>query len=545
VNSAYFNTERLKIPIAIAIWLALGVGLGLAVGSGAFSTVRRVFFCGVLLSMMLFGQRYAWRVAFAVCLLDCYYLGLDFKISNVEQTGVLAVLIIVITCWRKERIKRPAIMDTMTFGIFNVMLLAWLLYSMAHFCYNTLDPYKPAEFALKNFLKTLVQFSGPLLVLFYFIHRPVGIVVNRRLPVHLIAIGLIAVTTNLFIRFWELAHGMLDPANAIEGETPYFTIPSLDIMANIYALRSLGPFLCVISIVFLKGPWFSRQSFLVRTGVWILFFMSFLAAAVGGGRATLLFVFILSLVVLWLRRYYQLVLGLIGAGFLFTLTLNLVPDVLRPLPMIVQRSLQAIVFTDESQEAKASIESSSTWRIEVIRRAFELWRVDSRVFWFGRGTYSFGADDIRALQRDAGSGAMEISLRRGATHSLVTDLLLVFGVVGFFLYMTMYVTLLVLFWRLWKSPGSDDVKKSLALACFLLTVFNLIYGIVGGGSMPVHVAWLVVLFFAYLYRVEIEPPKSPTRVLRGPENKVPRLPLAPSTRRLPQHLAPARRFARP
>ena len=540
LNFRYFTTERLKIPIAIAVGLVVAVTLGVVVGSGAFSTIRRVFFFGLLLSMMLFGQRHAWRIAFAVCLLDCYYLGLDFKISNIEQTGVLAVLIILITCWRKERIKRPAVMDTMTFEIFNVTLVAWLVYSIVHFVYNTLDPYNPAEFALKNFLKTFVQFSGPLLLLFYFIHRPIGIVVNKRLPVHIMGIGLLAVAVNLFIRFWEISHGMLDPATAIEGETPYFNIPSLDLMANIYALRTLGPFLGVISIAFIKGPWFARQSFLVRSGVWVLFVLSFLAAILGGGRATMIFVFALSLAALWLRRYRHLVLGLIAAGFLFVLGLNLVPDVLRGLPLIVQRSLQSIVFTVESEQARDSIESSTNWRIELVRRAFDLWQVDARVFWFGRGTYSFGEEDLRALKADIGLGAMEVSLRRGATHSLVTDLLLIFGVVGFVIYMTMFISLLVLLWRLWAKPESDEITKSLALIGFLLGLFNLVYGIVGGGGFTVHVAWLLVLLFAHLYRVEAESAVKSAQPLRTRDRG---LIEARSAQRPPRRLAPVKKPA--
>jgi hypothetical protein len=484
----YLAAERLKIPIAIIAGLSFGVGLAVAVGSGSFSTLRRVFIVGAFLSVMLFGQHHAWRIALAICLLDFFYLGLGFSMWNIEQTGFLAVLIILVTWWRKEKIKRPAVMETLTFGIFNIALLLWLTYAFSHLVYNTLDPYNPTEFALKNFLKTTVQFSGPLLLLFYFMHRPQGIVVNKRVLVHIVAIGLFALAINLFTRFWELGHGMLEPVNQIEGETPYFSIPSLDIMANYYALRNLGPTLAVISIVLINGTWFVRQSFLVRAGVWSLYLLSVVGAIFSGGRATLVFIFVLSLAALWLRHYYRLVLVL--------------ADVLRPLPAIAQRSLQTIVFTTESVEARSSIDSSTTWRKELIQRAFELWRVDSRVFWFGRGTYKFGSEDFRALKANAGVGAMEVSLRRGATHSLVTDLLLVFGVTGFVIYMTMFTSLLLLLWRLWKSPESDEISKALTLMCFLLASFNLIYGIVGGGIFPLALAWILVILFAYLYRAE-------------------------------------------
>jgi hypothetical protein len=544
VDLRYLNAERLKIPIAIAAGLAVGVALAVAVGSGEFGTLRRVFLFGVFLSVMLFGQHHAWRAALAVCLIDFFYLGLGFSMWNTEQTGILAVLIILVTWWRKERIRRPAIMETMVFGVFNLALLGWLIYVFAHSVYNVMDPYNPVEFAFKNFIKVVVQFTGPLLLLFYFMHRPTGIVVDKRVLVHITAIGLLAVTINLGTRFWEISTGALEPGNQIEGETPYFSIPSLEIMANYYALRNLTPVLGVFCIVLLNGKWFVRQSFLVRGGIWALYFLSFLGAVLSGGRATVIFLFALSLGVLWLRHYYQLVFGLVGAAMVFVLALNLVPNVLEPLPMIVQRSLQSVVFTTESVQAKASIDSSSEWRIELVKRALDQWRGDSRVFWFGRGTYKFGADDYRAMKRDAGSGAMEVALRRGATHSLVSDLLLVFGLVGFVIYMTMNITLLMVLWRLWKNPETDEIARSLTLVCFVFGGFSLVYGIVGGGSVPLALAWLLVVLFGYLYRMEAQKETPPPKVLVPIVSRIGAPRVRASGRREPLTLARARRFTR-
>jgi O-antigen ligase len=535
LNFRNLTTERLKVPIAIAVGLTLAVGLGLAVGGGQFSLVRRVFLLGVLLSIMLFGQQHAWRAAFAVCLLDVVYQGFGFSMWNIEQTGLIALLIVLLTWWRKERIKTPRVMDTPAFGVFNLALLAWLLYSFGHLIYNTLDPYSPSEFALKNFLKTFVQFSGPLILLFYFIHRPTGIVVNKRLPNHIVEIGLLAITVHLAIRCWELAIGRLDPAVQSDNQTQGFAIYSLDLMANFYALRGLAPLLGVVAIVFIASPWFRRQSPLARGALWLLYVFCVVGAILSGGRATLIFLFVLSLAALWLRHYYQLVMIVTIAGPIFVLGLNLIPNVLRPFPMIVQRSLQSVVFTSESEDARSSIESSTSWRRELVQRAFELWRVDPRVFWFGRATYKFGDEDFRALKRDTGEGSMEVSLRRGATHSLVTDLLLVFGLIGFVIYMTMFVMLVVLLWRLWRNKESDEITKSLALSCFLLGVFAFVYGIVGGGSISIQLTWLLIVLFAYLYRQEANSPDQPTAPLRR---------VAPTRPRRLTAVAPSNAWAR-
>ena len=130
------------------------------------------------------------------------------------------------------------------------------------------------------------------------------------------------------------------------------------------------------------------------------------------------------------------------------------------------------------------------------------WQSDRRIFWFGRGTYKFGSEDILALKLNVRQGAMETSLRRGSTHSLITDLLVVYGLCGLITYCAMMVTLIWFLWRAYKHSSIDEPGKLVTLMCLILIAFNFAYDLIGGGSTPTTVSWMLMAAIGYLYRLE-------------------------------------------
>jgi O-antigen ligase len=94
---------------------------------------------------------------------------------------------------------------------------------------------------------------------------------------------------------------------------------------------------------------------------------------------------------------------------------------------------------------------------------------------------------------------MDISLRRGATHSLLTDLLVVYGLCGCIIYFMLMISIIWFLWRLYRHPDSDETARMTTLACLLLLVFNFVYGIVGGAPFQITVTWLLIALFGYLY----------------------------------------------
>lgn len=491
----------LPIVLAITAGVLVSVLMGALIGAAHFSTLKRLTFVLLACAYFLFWQRHTWKVALAVCLFGFSHVGFGFRITIIELSGLVAAFLIAATWWRKQRLARPKVMELFSFRVFNVALIAWLLYSSGHAVYTIMDPISPYEFALKNFLKTIVAMTGPPLLIFYFMHRPRGIESDKNMLVSIVTIGLAALIANILIRLWGMFFGIynLDIVADLGEDAGFFTIPGLDLTEDPYALRSLTPLTATICAILFKTPWLRRQAPHFRILVYLLFGLSFVGAALSGGRATLVFVFLLTGMTLWFRGQYRIVGAAIGVALFVLIALNLIPGVLRTVPPVLQRSLQAVIFTDRSEFATADISSSTEWRVEIVQRAFNEWRSDSRIFWFGRGTYKFGMEDYIARQLNNSRGAMETALRRGATHSLVTDLLVVYGLCGFVIYFLMAISLLCFLWRVYRHPSIDEVARMLTLTCFILLVFTFAYGIVAGAILPVSVAWLLIALFGYFF----------------------------------------------
>ena len=522
---------QLRIPTAIAIGLIVCIASGWLIGSASFSTLKRITLMLLFLAYVLFWQGHTWKLGLAICLFGFSHIGFGFRIGVVELSAVAAFVLIAASFWRKRRMTRPVVMELVCFQVFNLTLLVWLLYSVGHAVYTIMDPFRPYDFALKNFMKTIVAMTGPPLLVFYFMHQPRGIIANSKMPGAVIWIGLTALVVNIVIRIWGMMHGAYNPDLVVDLDAPgYFEIPGLDLVESPYILRSLTLFTATTSAVLLGSKWLEARGPGFRALVYSLLGLSFIGAVMSGGRGAIIFAFVLAGAALWMCRYYRTVLTAMGFGVLIFISLNLIPGVLRTVPPILQRSLQMIIFTDESEFAAVDIASSSSWRLELVRRSFDEWRSDPRVFWSGRGTYKFTHEDLIARQRNRGEGDMEISLRRGTTHSLVTDLLVIYGLVGMIIYFAMMFSLLWFLWRVYKHPTTDEVARMMTLACFLLLSFLFAYGIVGGASFPIDVAWLLIAVFGYLYgeanKRQVVRPKTalPAKTPLNPRRPLPALP---------------------
>jgi hypothetical protein len=149
--------------------------------------------------------------------------------------------------------------------------------------------------------------------------------------------------------------------------------------------------------------------------------------------------------------------------------------------------------------AEGSLVSSTNWRQELFDRAIDEWLSDSRIYWFGRATYSYGVADYTAILVLGGYRAsMESSLRRGATHNAITDLLISYGLVGCILSYCATAAMLYFLWRSWARTPLSTQPKDLALLCFTLAAFTVAAGFAGTGVHTMELVWCMILLFAKL-----------------------------------------------
>jgi len=191
------------------------------------------------------------------------------------------------------------------------------------------------------------------------------------------------------------------------------------------------------------------------------------------------------------------------AALTIVLLVNLFsPWVNEEAPPTVSRALQWAMLTKNDVMAE-SIRSSSLWRKELFQRAIDEWLSDPRIFWFGRATYGFGVNDfVAAHVSGSWNATLESSLRRGATHNLLTDLLVTYGLVGCILYYCLVLTIVAFLWRVFRANNAPMPTKSLGLFCLVSSVAYILGASLGGGYYPIESTWLLILLIAVLYKCQ-------------------------------------------
>jgi O-antigen ligase len=107
-------------------------------------------------------------------------------------------------------------------------------------------------------------------------------------------------------------------------------------------------------------------------------------------------------------------------------------------------------------------------------------------------------------------GGMEVALRRGATHNIVTDLLITVGLVGTVLYISVFVGFIVSIVKILKlAKDSKNITYDTLFMCLLFSVSMIPVYILGGGGVYNTV---VLVFCATLANIAaIAPATSPVK----------------------------------
>lgn len=508
MNLRQLTQLNLLTPVVICVGLLFSIALGYAAGSGNFSQVGKVGAGILLIAFAVSLRTYTWQIALFLCFTDFLYAPFGFSIATADASLALAALYLGVTWWQKQKVDPIPLVKELRFKSLNLFLLLWLFYVAGHFLFNCWAPYRPQEFAFKNLAKTYVVFAAPLLIAFYFMNRPPRLHIREDFPARVAKLLLFGLLVNIVVQIYGLIAGTLtsDYTSTSGVEGSIMRIPVLLAYENFYALRMLPVFGGAIATAYLYSDWMRHQSAGIKLlFVWVLVF-SFFGAILSGGRAAVLFMFIQVFAILYLKRRFALILTTAGILFLISVLANVFADQLQHAPFVVSRSLNWALLKKDSNAA-GSIEGSTDWRERLFSRAVDEWRSDSRIFWFGRASYSYGIQDQVALTLEGEDAKIASSLRRGATHNLITDHLILFGVVGLILYCGMIVSLGLFLWRIYRAPEVRETIRALALICFLIHSFYFVYGLLGGATFSSTLAWLIVLLFTALYRFREEEPE--------------------------------------
>jgi O-antigen ligase len=451
-----------------------------------------------LIAYVAFLQHYTWQIALLICYLGLVFRPLGFDLGPTEFTCWLGAFLAVITGWQKRPEQKAAILKNGRFDLVKGLLIIWILYASIHMVYNIYSPFRPAEFALKNALKSYFGTLAPPVLLWYFAVHPGRIRIEGNITRILALLLLTGVSFNLATTLYGIAthHNMTDP-DAID-HMPVFWVNGINVRDNPYMLRMLGPTAILLGSTILS---IGRQA----TGVskklsFFLLLLGSVGSLLSGGRAAVIVSIFLVLAMLLLTKRFRAFWAILILSGLFILFANVFSGwINRTAPAPVLRPLQWVML-NKNEAASDSIESSTRWRQELFQMTIDEWRSDPRIFWFGRATYGFGVSDYVAYQLSGGYKAvMEASLRRGATHNLISDLLITYGLIGCILYYCLMFGILRFLWFVYRSATTPAVVHPLALFCLIMYASYLLIATFGGGTFLPDTVWVLILLIAAIH----------------------------------------------
>lgn len=215
-----------------------------------------------------------------------------------------------------------------------------------------------------------------------------------------------------------------------------FTLPMIRFEESILALRAMAPISMLWGILILTSKQAGFQSLFGKFFGLQTTFTATLGSLFSGGRASLVLGLVFITIALFLRKQRASLFVGICAGALIFVTANVFSDfVNNRAPAQIYRGLQWVLLK-KNEAVSTAIEGSSSWRLELARKAIEEWRSDFKTILISWGFQGISDSDM-AVAGFAGASysrvdvdfAHYISIKRVVTHNPFADLLVALGVI--------------------------------------------------------------------------------------------------------------------
>lgn len=499
--------------VKILTWLVIAISLIVSLYLGSKVAEGNYFNLG-LASALVLGAFYA-------LVINKYWIFIALAIASfgirIQPMGPaldaehLAILLaggfILSNFWKKVMPAPSERLVSKAFVIFDRAFLIFTLYLLVHAYVTYYYPSPEILVALGNLAKQYFSFWSPFAIV-WTTTRFIRFIPAMRKPHTWIGIlFLLGITFNIILRTYSTFFLGLGERDLVTGEMispSALYIPVLNLSDNIFALRGLSPLVALFGIAMLtsrnKALTGGSQKFLWLT----LLLLGIIGSVLSMGRATMVITALLVILCLLIRKHIAavavifllFVFLIVGARIAYETNKDYIPFGL-------QRSLAMIPGMD-MPEAKGDIDASSNWRWLLATNAFDEWKSNSRKFFIGRGVHAFTERDIMVIKLQGYFGGMEVALRRGATHNIVTDLLITVGLVGTILYVIVFIGFIASIVKILKmAKDSKNINCDTLFACLLFSVSMIPVYILGGGGVYNIV---VLVFCAVLANIAAIPP---------------------------------------
>lgn len=494
--------------IVRGIILLLGVIVALIAGSATANYDIVFLFIGAMCFGALLFVGIVWRyvlsLALWISLLGFSWYPLGFALGADELSYLLVVTLIFTTIWRpferRPMLDNPTERSLRTFVRIGVV---WFIYVGFELVWRLLEIRFYGEAGMKNVLKSYVGILMPTFCLIYFILRPSAILPLRNPVKTFLWMLLVSLTVGIGGRIYQNTFGlsMLDEQSGRIVAGP-LVIPGVLIVEGLYVLRTLAPLGALAGILFLTA----RQPDGRRPQMTIIFLscsvilLGIVGAFVSGGRASIALVGMFILGVLCLRRAY---VSVIACGAVFVLIILMVNVGYRSIesmaPTNVLRSISWMVV-DGNTNTSGDIEASTRWRQMIFESSMDEWNSSLRNRIIGRGYKGFADTDYTDSAQAGYYEKIDIALQRGATHSLLSDVLLVFGLIGAFLYYGMLLFQVILGLAVVRTAASSPTTCCFAWIVAIMGMHAIVIGTLGGTFLGMLNMLLVLIMVLECYK---------------------------------------------
>ncbi len=483
------------------IILFIGIASAFMIG-GAAANFDTVF---LLVSMISLGAllfvsilwKYVLGLSLLIALLGLSWYPMGISLGSDELSYLLMVTLIFTQIWRnfetRPRLDEPA---ERYLGIFVRVGIFWIIYVGIELAWRLLEIRFYGESGMKNVVKSYVGILMSTFCMIYFIQRPTTIVALRNPAKLFLMFLLFSLILGIGLRSYQSSFG----GSVLEEQTGRlvagpFVVPGILIVEGIYVLRALAPLAALSGMLFLttRLPNGKRLPGTTRLLASLVLVFGLIGAFLSGGRASIALYVIFVLVVLVLRRAY---FSLFVCGLFFVLLTLVVNVSYRSIesfaPPNVLRSISWMVL-DGSNSASGDINASTRWRQILFEESLKEWDVSWRTRLVGRGYKGFSETDSLDNEQGGYYEKIDIALQRGATHSLLSDSLLIFGIIGATLYYGLLFSQILLGLAILRTPGSTPITRCFAWIVAIMGLHAIVVGTLGGSFLGMLNALLVLI----------------------------------------------------
>jgi hypothetical protein len=492
-----FDTSIVIRGLLLLLGLVVALIFGIIIGEANWSVLAIIGAIVAVGSLAQFTVRNLAAVCLALATLDFWMAPTGFKLSPIEQIAGVAGFAWLLVCWRKNfNPSAPsAFLKLKSWRFFQNIVFVAAAYASMHFVYNMFAPYDELAFGWKGASKSYLQTFGVFLIIVFLVRAHLLFPLNTSRSSALLVVFLLFLIISVTIGIVravvigpEMESGLSMQEKSELGRL--FLIPGLNAHENIYTLRQLGPLAVLIGTTFFFARPRGMGAFLPLS----ITALGFLGSLVSAGRASVLFAIIFMIAAMVRSRNGPLAFAMGGLFAVAVAAMLILPtSFLKEAPYTIQRSV-GLVRPDLKTQATEGIEGSSDWRLNYFQFAWDHYTSgDARMYLFGRSVGQMDSIDFLSFLIANEIAQMEFAVRRLSTHNALTDFLLGWGLIGYFLIITASVACIIMLFSYLKLFDIKSHGGNWIFCSAVFLAFWLVYSHIGGGFLwPQALAMILV-----------------------------------------------------